>query len=157
MDDSVPTLPPKREKRPVSSSASIVSNRSRNTGSPNSLLFASSHEYDNEERIQLIVDDINDIVEKYTRELDDALRAKTAVRSPSTDYISQRSHSSISSCRRNSIDSLSTTQLSKHSLKDNFANQQNTFIDIKEHCEMKSTNDPPPLPPKRQTGNVIYQ
>jgi len=157
MNDSLPALPPKREKRPVSSSASIISNRSRNTGSPNSLLFTSSHEHENEERIQLIVDDINQIVEKYTRELDDALRAKTTIRSPSTDYISQQNHSSISSCRRNSIDTLYQTNSSKHSLKDNFVKQQKTLIDLKEHREINSTNDPPPpVPPKRQTGNLIY-
>jgi hypothetical protein len=157
MNDSLPALPPKREKRPVSSSASIISNRSRNTGSPNSILFTSSHEHENEERIQLIVDDINHIVEKYTRELDDALRAKTTIRSPSTDYISQQNHSSISSCRRNSIDTLYQTNSSKNSLKDNFVKQQKAFIDLKEHREINSTNGPPPpVPPKRQTGNLIY-
>ncbi len=80
----------------MSSSASIISNQSRNTTSPNSLLlFSTSQEQDNDERIQLIVDDINQIVEKYTRELDDALRTKTISRS--------------SSCQNNKIDILYET------------------------------------------------
>lgn len=129
------------------------SNRSQNTGSPNSLLFSSTQEQENDERIQLIVDDINHIIEKYTRELDDALQKKTTIRSPSIDYISQPNHSSISSCRSNTIDTLYGTHLSKNSLKDNFPNQQNTFIDNREDL---NPTDLPPLPPRRQTGNHIY-
>ncbi len=112
----------------MSSSTSIISNQSRTTTSSNSLLFSSSHEPNNDERIQLIVDDINHIVEKYTRELDDTLRTKTIVRSPSVDYIS------ISSCRQKSIDTLYETN--------------------KEHQKINSP--PPPIPPKRQIGNFIY-
>ena len=100
IDDSVPALPPKREKRPVSSSGSIISNRSQNYWkSKFYIIFIITQEQDNDERIQLIVDDINHIIEKYTRELDDALHKKTTIRSPSTDYISQPNHSSLSSCR----------------------------------------------------------
>jgi hypothetical protein len=62
----------------VSSSASILSNTSRNTTSPTYSLFTTSQEQDNDERIQLIFDDINHIVENYTRELDDTLRSKTS-------------------------------------------------------------------------------
>jgi hypothetical protein len=153
IDDSVPALPPKREKRPVSSSGSIISNRSQNTASPNSLLFSSPQEQDNDERIQLIVDDINHIIENYTRELDDALQKKTTIRSPSIDYISQQNHSAIASCRYNSIDTLYGTHLSKHSFKDNFTTQQHTLINNKED---RKTTDQPPLPLKRQTGNLIY-
>jgi len=61
----------------VSSSTSIISNQSRTTTSSNSLLFSSSHEPNNDERIQLIVDDINHIVEKYTQELDDTISKKS--------------------------------------------------------------------------------
>jgi hypothetical protein len=87
----------------VSSSASIISNQSRNTTSPNSLLFSSSQEQDNDERIQLIVDDINHIVEKYTRELDDALRTKPTIRSSS-------------SCQNNNIDILYQTNKEQQKL-----------------------------------------
>ncbi len=103
----------------MSSSASIISNQSRNTTSPNSLLFSSSHEQDNDERIQLIFDDINQIVEKYTRELDDTLRSKSRIHS--TSY------------RKNTIDNLYETK------KEN----------------QKINSSPPPLPPKRQIGNLI--
>ncbi|CAF3791771.1 unnamed protein product [Adineta steineri] len=155
-DDSVPALPPKREKRPVSSSASIISTRSRNTASPSSVRYPPAYEYDNEERIQLIVDDINQIVEKYTRELDDAVRANTTIRSPSTDYLSQPNHSYISSCRRNSIDTIYETHMARHSLKDSFKKQQKNFNEIKEYQQINSVNDPPPppLPPKRQIARA---
>lgn len=57
----------------MSSSASILSNQSQN---PTSILFSSSKEQNNDEHIQSIFDDINHIVEKYTRELDDTLSSK---------------------------------------------------------------------------------
>ncbi|UJR23689.1 hypothetical protein I4U23_026671 [Adineta vaga] len=153
MEDSLPTLPPKREKRPVSSTASIISTRSRNNASPNSLLYPPAYEFNNEERIQLIVDDINQIIEKYTRELDDAVRAKTTIRSPSSDYISQQNHSYLSSCRRNSIDAIYDRHSARYSLRDSFTNQQNTFSNITEYQSTNLPNSPPPLPPKRQIGN----
>ena len=62
----------------MSSSASILSNASRNATSPTYSLFGTSQEQDNDERIQLIFDDINHIVENYTRELDDTLRSKSS-------------------------------------------------------------------------------
>ncbi|CAF3900221.1 unnamed protein product [Rotaria sp. Silwood2] len=151
IDNFVPTLSIKREKRSVSSSASMLSNRSRNTASPNSLLFPSSQEQNNDECIQLIVDDINQIVEKYTRELDEALRTKTTIRSPSIDYISQQNHLSISSCRHNSFDVL---YRKKYSLEKNSVSQQNIFVDSNEHRRTNTTNDPPPLPPKRQIARA---
>ncbi len=61
----------------MSSSASIISNISRNTTSPTSFIYSSSHEQNNDERIQSIFDDINHIVENYTRELDDTLCRQT--------------------------------------------------------------------------------
>jgi len=121
IDELIPALPPKLDKRSMKSSSTIISNRSRSNGSTNSLLFSSSscnklkQDKDNDERIQLIVDDINQIVEKYTRELDDALHAKTAVRSPSIDHLSDKNHSSIliSPYRHHSIDALYETNVSK--------------------------------------------
>lgn len=153
IENLIPTLPVRREKRSVSSSASIVSNRSHNTASSTSLLLPPSHEQTNDERIQLILDDINYIVEKYTRELDDNIYTKSAIRSPSTSYISQQNHSSISSCRHYSIDTLYDT---KHSLDNNYRTRQNALVNINEHRTRNVTNDPPPLPPKRQIGNLIY-
>jgi hypothetical protein len=70
----------------VSSSTSIISNPSRNATSSTYSLFATPQEQDNDERIQSIFEDINNIVENYTRELDDTLR--------------------LSSYRKNSIDTL---------------------------------------------------
>ncbi|CAF0854921.1 unnamed protein product [Rotaria sp. Silwood1] len=151
IDNFVSTLPIKREKRSVSSSASILSNQSHNTASPNSLLFPSSQEQNNDECIQLIVDDINQIVERYTRELDDALRTKTTIRSPSIDYIPQQNHSSISPRRQNSIDVLCET---KYPFENNSISQQNMFVDNKEHPRTNTANDPPPLPPKRQIARA---
>lgn len=111
MDEFPPVLPPKRDKRPVSSSATIISNRSRsNDESKHSLILSSSTsstkikpDKDNDACIQLIVDDINQIVEKYTRELDEALRTKTNVRSPSIDQLPSKP----------SIGTLFETQISK--------------------------------------------
>ncbi len=106
----------------MKSSSTIISNRSRSNGSTNSLLFSSpscnklKQDKDNDERIQLIVDDINQIVEKYTRELDDALHAKTTtIRSSSIDHLSDKTQSSIliSPYRHNSIDKLYETNVSK--------------------------------------------
>ncbi len=98
----------------MSSSASIISNQSRNTTSQNSLLFPLSQEQDNDQHIQSIFDDINHIVEKYTQELDEALRTK-----PST-------------YQQKSIDTLYETNKEQQKI------------------------NPPPLPPKRQIGNLIY-
>lgn len=118
-DDLAPALPPKIDKRPMKSTATIVCNRFRNNGSANSLLLSSSNKIiqdkDNDERIQSIVDDINQIVEKYTRELDDALRTKTTNRSSSIDRLAEENRSSIlsSSCHHNSIDTLYETHVSK--------------------------------------------
>jgi hypothetical protein len=139
---------------------SSSSNRSRNTESPYSLLQSSTsnltkQEQNNAERIQLIVDDINNIVEKCTRELDDTLCSKTSIRSPSIDYISHQNRSFISS---NSLDALCQSKIKTfkqtndksdyciHSSKDEFINQFN---------KLSITNDPPPLPPKRQTGYFV--
>lgn len=71
-DSSVHLYPSKRDKRPVSSSASIISNTSVR-------FFSTSNEQTNDERIQSIFDDINHIVENYTRELDDTLRGKATL------------------------------------------------------------------------------
>ena len=117
MDEFPPVLPPKRDKRPVSSSATIISNRSRsNDESKHSLILSSSTsstkikpERDNDACIQLIVDDINQIVEKYTRELDEALRTKTNVRSPSMDQLPSKP----SLVPQNSSDTLFESQISK--------------------------------------------
>jgi hypothetical protein len=210
IDELAPALPPKLDKRSVKSSATIISNRSRNNGSRNSLLFSTSsnkikQDKDNDERIQLIVDDINQIVEKYTRELDDAVRAKTTTttRSPSIDHFSTLT----SPYRHNSIDTLYETNVSKimkSTITKTTINDGQGMIDKKESCQIyhetdcsihssngdfktqkftiinrqqsnddneppkitvtsrinqsnvpdidNSTNDPPPLPPKRKTG-----
>lgn len=117
-DNLVPALPPKRDKRPVKSSSTIISNRTRNNDNTNSLLISSSspnkpkHDKDNDDRIQLIVDDINQIVEQYTRELDDALFSKTK----SNDHLTEKNSSSIVSIspyHQNSIDTLYETNVSK--------------------------------------------
>ena len=186
----------------MKSSAIITSNRSRSNGSTNSLVLSSSsnkikQDKDNDEHIQLIVNDINDIVEQYTRELDDALRTKTTpVRSPSIDFLSEQNRSTY---RHNSIDTLYETNVSKimkstvtkttvnngqgiidkkescqiyngtdcsiYSPKGDFKTQKFTFINrqkANDDNEQQKTimssksnisdNDPPPLPPKRQTG-----
>ena len=144
-DDLAPVLPPKRERRPMSSSAAILSSRSRNHDeTSDALLFSSSpnitkQEKDNDEHIQLIVNDINQIVEKYTRELDDALRTKSAVRSPSTDHLAERKQLSIpSSHRHDSFDTLCETNVSKimkiTTTKRTVDNGQGT-IDKKESCQ----------------------
>jgi hypothetical protein len=101
----------------VSSSASILSNQSQKTTSQNSLIFSSLQEQDNDKRIQLIFDDINQIVEKYTRELDDTLRAKSTIRS-----------SSISSYRKDSIDALYETNKQYHKINPPPKRQIGNFI-----------------------------
>lgn len=102
----------------MKSSALIISNRSRNNENTNSLLFSTSSSFNkitqdknNDECIQLIVDDINQIVEKYTRELDDAIHAKTTIRSTSIDCLPEKQSSS--SYRHNSIDTLYESNISK--------------------------------------------
>ncbi len=151
-DDVAPTLPPKLEKRPVKSSSTTISSRSRSNGSINSLLFSTSssnqikQDKDNDERIQLIVDDINQIVEKYTRELDDALRAKTTLRSPSIDQLSEQNHSSILSSpyRHNSIDTLYETNVSKimkSTTTKTTINNGLGIIDKKESCQIYNETD----------------
>lgn len=132
-------------------SATIISNRSRNNGSINSLLFSSSsnkikQENENDERIQLIVDDINQIVEKYTRELDDALRAKTTIRSPSIDHLSDSNHTSIqlSPHRHHSIDTLYETNVSKimkSTITKTTINNGQGMIDKKESCQIYNETD----------------
>ncbi|CAF1172681.1 unnamed protein product [Adineta ricciae] len=154
LEESIPHLPPKREKRPVSSTASITSTRSRINASPSSFLSPPSYDFNNEERIQLIVDDINQIIKKYTRELDDAVRAKTTIRSPSSDYISQQSHSYLSSCRRNSIDTIFERHSARYSLRDSFPYEENSLNDVAEQQQTDLTNNPPPLPPKRQIARA---
>ena len=144
-DDLAPVLPPKRERRPMSSSAAILSSRARsNDEAADALLFSSSpditkQDKDNDEHIQLIVNDINQIVEKYTRELDDALRTKSAVRSPSTDrFVETKQLSRPSSQRHNSFDTLCETNVSKvmkiTTTKTTFDNGQGA-IDKKESCQ----------------------
>jgi hypothetical protein len=151
-DDSVPVLPPKRDKNPISSSTMIISKRSRSNGSTNSLLFTSSPnkiqpDKDNDECIQLIVDDINQIVEKYTRELDDAIRTKTANRSSSIDHLSNQNCSITltSSCRHNrSIDTLYETQISKimkSTITKTTINNGHGIIDKKESCQLYNETD----------------
>lgn len=92
-DESAPILPPKREKRSVNSSSrsrieSIrlvpVVDASRQHQDQNH-----EDENDNEKQIQLIVDDINHIIEDYTRELDAALLHK-----PTDDHVDVSSSSS---------------------------------------------------------------
>jgi hypothetical protein len=127
----------------MSSSATIISNRSRSNGSTSSLVLSSSsnqikQEKDNDERIQLIVDDINQIVEKYTRELDDALRAKTTtIHSPSIDHLS-------SSDRHNSLDTLYETNVSKimkSTITKTTINNGQGMIDKKESCQIYNETD----------------
>ncbi|CAF3622739.1 unnamed protein product [Rotaria sordida] len=215
-DDLAPALPPKRDKRPIISSSTIACNRSRNNGSTNSFLSSSlsnkiKQDKDNDERIQLIVDDINHIVEKYTRELDDALRTKTTSRSSSIDHVLEQNRSSIltSPYHHNSIDTLYETHVSKimkSTITKTTINNGQGIIDKKESCQIynetdcsihspkgdiktqkltyvnrqksndddeqqktimstridqlnpydndKTINDPPPLPPKRQTARA---
>lgn len=69
----------------MSSSASILSNQSQHLTNSTSLLFSSSQEKNNDEHIQSIVDDINHIIEKYTRELDDTISTK-----PTTLHLNQQ-------------------------------------------------------------------
>jgi hypothetical protein len=131
----------------VKSSAIITSNRSRSNGSTNSLILSSSsnkikQDKDNDEHIQLIVDDINEIVEQYTRELDDALRTKTtAVRSPSIDYLSEQNRSTY---RHNSIDTLYETNVSKimkSTITKTTVNNGQGIIDKKESCQIYNGTD----------------
>jgi hypothetical protein len=145
-DDLAPALPPKRDPRPVKSSATIISNRSRSNGSMNSLVLSSSsnkikQDKDNDERIQLIVDDINQIVEKYTRELDDALRTKTAIRSSSIDHLSEQNRSTY---RHNSIDTLYETNVSKimkSTITKTTVNNGQGIINKKESCQIYDGTD----------------
>lgn len=62
IDEFVPSLPAKREKRSISSSARLKFVRSRT-------------EID-EDEIQSIVDDIQQIIDDYTRELDETIQTK---------------------------------------------------------------------------------
>ncbi|CAF3424007.1 unnamed protein product [Rotaria socialis] len=151
-DDLTPALPPKRDKRPVNSSTAIICNRSQNNGSENSLLSSSSssnqtkQDKDNDERIQLIVDDINHIVEKYTRELDDALRSKTTSRSSSIDYISEPNRSSTlpSSYHHSSVDTLYETHVSKITksvVTKTTVNNGHGMIDKKESSQIFNETD----------------
>lgn len=124
-DDFPPVLPPKQQKRPVNSSTTIISNKSRtNDEKKDSLVVASSsslssmktnQDNENDAKIQLILDDINDIVENYTRELDEALKNKSTQRSPSIDFLSSKISASFkpSNVRHRSIDTLYETQISR--------------------------------------------
>ncbi|CAF1099468.1 unnamed protein product [Adineta steineri] len=150
-DDSLPVLPPKRDKHPINSSTTIISNHSRTNGSSNSLLLSSSsnkikQDKDNDECIQLIVDDINQIVEKYTRELDDAIRTKTTVRSPSIDQISDENFSLklTTPYRHNSIDTLYETQISKimkNTITKTTVNNGHGITDTKQSCQLYNETD----------------
>lgn len=151
-DETGPALPPKLDRRPVKSSATIISNRSRSSGTDNSLLISSflpnktKQDKDNDERIQLIVDDINQIVEKYTRELDDALHSKTNVRSPSIDHLVERKHSTIVSTpfRHNSIDTLyesNVSKLMKSTITKTTVNNGQGVIDRKESAQIYNGTD----------------
>ena len=149
-DDLAPALPPKQDKRPVNSSTTIISNRPRSNGSANSLQVSSSsnklkQDNDNDERIQLIVDDINQIVEKYTRELDDALHTKTT-RSPSIDHLSEQNPSSISTSSHdhNSIDTLyeaNVSKVMKSIVTKTTINNGQGLIDKKESCQIYNGTD----------------
>lgn len=194
----------------MKSSSTIISNRTRNNENTNSLLISSSSsnklktDKDNDDRIQLIVDDINQIVERYTRELDDALFTRTNIRSPSIDHLSEKT----SVHRQNSLETFYETNVSKitksivtkttvnngqgmidkkessqilnetdciiQSPKGDFKTQKLTIIRRQKTNDEEETppeiivnsrinhinlaeneniiNDPPPLPPKRQTG-----
>ncbi|CAF1110921.1 unnamed protein product [Didymodactylos carnosus] len=66
--------------------------------------------FEDDQRIQLIVNDINDIVEKYTKELDDALRQTTTT--VNTDIFSF-THKSRSSSFDNIVNSLTNEQSDK--------------------------------------------
>ena len=151
-DNLVPALPPKRDKRPVKSSSTIISNRTRNNDNTNSLLISSSssnklkHDKDNDDRIQLIVDDINQIVERYTRELDDALFTRTNVRSPSIDHLSETNSSLLStpSHRQNSLETFYETNVSKitkSTVTKTTINNGQGMIDKKESSEVLNETD----------------
>ncbi|CAF1195778.1 unnamed protein product [Adineta ricciae] len=212
-DESAPVLPPKRDKSSINSSTTIVSNRIRPNGSTNSVPRKIRPDKDNDQCIQLIVDDINQIVEKYTRELDDAIRTKTTARSPSAEQLFDQNCSitMTAPCHQHpqNADTLYETQVSKitkstvtkttvkngHEIIDqkqscqlynetdcsiqspngNFQTQKFTFINrekINNEDEQQksfvtsqnrqlnlvktedSSNEPPPLPPKRKTARA---
>ena len=142
----------KREKRcSVNSSNFIISDQSRNMTSSTSLLFSSSKELNNDEHIQSIVNDINRIIERYTRELDDTLHKKPKTCSSSPNHMSEQSHSSRSSRYYNTIDTLHETQ---YSLQNNFINQQNKSIDTQEHQRPDAEDERSSSLSKHQRGNL---
>jgi hypothetical protein len=63
----------------------------------------------------LIVNDINHIVEKYTRELDDALRMKKGTDSPSIEHLASKTSSTDVStlCQRSTMETLFESHVSK--------------------------------------------
>lgn len=149
-DDTPPALPPKRDRRPINPPTKIQCNQSRNNGSVSSALSSVSsnqtkQDKDNEERIQLIVDDINQIVEKYTRELDDALRTKTKVRSSSIDHLLEsKDASTLASVYHNSLDTLYETNVSKITksiITKTTINNGQGMIDRKESCQVFNETD----------------
>ncbi|UJR25198.1 hypothetical protein I4U23_006551 [Adineta vaga] len=145
-DESVPVLPPKRDKPSISSSTTITSNRIRTNGSTHSVPTKIDQDKDNDQCIQLIVDDINQIVEKYTRELDDAIRTKTTVRSPSIEHLSN-SNCSITMTtpvRHHSIDTLYETQISKimkSTITKTTIKTGHEIIDQKQSCQLYNETD----------------
>ena len=146
MDELPPVLPPKRDKRPVNSSAMIISHRSRsNDESKHSLILSSSTspsaakgpaDKDNDASIQLIVDDINQIVEKYTRELDEALRMKSNVRSPSMDKLPLVAQNSSETLFETQISKITKSTTTKTTVNDGQGN-----IDRKESSQTYNETD----------------
>jgi predicted lipoprotein len=146
-DEPAPVLPPKRDKPSVSFSTTIIANRARTTnGSVRSAVTEIKPDKDNDQCIQLIVDDINHIVEKYTRELDDAIRTKTAIRSPSIEQLSDRHESTIRTVplRHHSIDTLYETQISrimKSTVTKTTVNNGLGITDRKQSCRLYNETD----------------
>jgi hypothetical protein len=141
VDDSAPALPPKRDKRPINGSLKTLPTRSRVL--PHSPSSSLKEEQENDEQIQSIVDDINDIIANYTRELDDALRSK------------ETGHS-ISTCRHHSLDTLSKSSTrfdqsdySVYSSENKWTHSANVIIGD----DVAPSTTLPPLPPKRERGN----
>ena len=114
---------------------------------------------DNDKQIQSIVDDINHIIEDYTRELDDALRTtKTKAQSSSIDQRNQPYHLPIISSNVPSFTKSSKirTHLSNGELNmscqsskpSNGHNETGRFNEI-------YSSTVPPLPPKCEKGNFL--
>jgi hypothetical protein len=139
-DTSAPALPPKRDQRTIDLSSKVrsISCRTHSVDvSPVDMSGKQDNDNDNDEQIQSIVDDINHIIEDYTRELDDALSSATAT-IPSRVQSYEQADMMMSYANNQTSQSLSSMIMDETR---------------RQTVQPSLSTSVPPLPPKRDRGN----